>query len=426
MVIVSLNSEQKRYQYAQIATRRSRSFDLTQAKSRLKEIRRYTLDNIDLLEQQFLKALSKLPNVHTFCAPDAEEASLYVARVAGKRKAIAVNRASTVHELRQPLEQQGYTMVETYHNQFDQSRLVQKELQHYWELPLVSQEFAWQAFAIESNASIQKQSEENRKDYVALLGASATAAEDGSIYFLQHSSNIGTAMEEAGTLILVVGIDKIVRSRDDALFQTKCMGIFGMESLLLDLKAADRQNKVALENTDRIRHPAEIHVIILDNRRRFVQGSDFKELLTCIGCRACRMRCPTHDFYGISPNNYPRQYLWTFLSGTEKSLDLCIGCGMCYATCPLDINMPRLMSVAREKQLPKFAHLSKNGILSNVWLLMRVASLFSPLVNFVLHSKLIRIMLQKMGLEVSPEVLNSLDVHSQTFEKIHNASEDKG
>ena len=41
--------------------------------------------------------------------------------------------------------------------------------------------------------------------------------------------------EQAREIILVAGLDKIVRDMDDAIFQAKCMAIFGSETLPLSI-----------------------------------------------------------------------------------------------------------------------------------------------------------------------------------------------
>lgn len=422
LIVVGLSPEGKRRQFARLATSRAERFDLYEAKSRLEEIRGYTLSNVGLLRQQFLSTLSRYGDVHTFDADEAETAAAYVAQVAGSRKAIAVNRASVIGELKPWLEKSGYTLVDTYLNQFDQHQLAQKELIHYWQLPAVSKESAWESFAVDSNASGPRRGGQARKDYVALLGVSAAAAEDGSIYFLQHSSNIGLALQEAGTLVLVVAVDKVVSNKDDALFQTKCMGIFGMESIVLDLKAADQSgHKADLEAPKMENRPCVTHIILLDNGRGRIISSDFRDILACIGCRACLVRCPTHDYFGASSSNYPKQYLWSFLTGSNRSLELCIGCGACRTVCPLDINIPQLMSVARGKRLSRFARLTTDGITANVGPLMHAASWFALIVNLFLRSRSAAFLIERIGLGISPGVLSSLKAHRKTFAQVHSS-----
>ena len=75
--------------------------------------------------------------------------------------------------------------------------------------------------------------QEGTKDFVGLLGINAISAEDGSIVLLQHMSNIGRVFERAADIVLVAGVDKIVKNLDDAIFQTKCMAVFGAEALPL-------------------------------------------------------------------------------------------------------------------------------------------------------------------------------------------------
>ena len=391
-VVVGLEPDDKRRRFAGLTSHRPQSFDLEDIISRLNKIRRNALAEMDSLNERFISQIKEHGEAQIQKADDAAEAVEYMNSVVGENKVLALNRASVIREIAPLLEKDGYNLISTYLAGYPKDENEEKVLHNYWQLPNMPPEVTWQSFTVQ-NMSLP----DGHKDYTALLGVTAAAAEDGSVYFFQHTENIGTMLREARRLIIVVGIDKVVESADDAVFQTKCMGLFGLESVLLDLalpgpsREAETLADLPLED-----FPQDTHIILLDNMRGEIAGaSPFSELLTCISCRACAKHCPTHKHFGIGVGNYPRQYLWSMLVGTNDSLDLCTGCGMCYSECPLDINIPRLVSLVRSRESAGLPEQIKNRMLYDPWPFMSMASNLGPLSNLLADNKLTRIMLEK-------------------------------
>ena len=48
-------------------------------------------------------------------------------------------------------------------------------------------------------------------------------------------------------MVLVVGLDKIVASREDAVYQTRAMGAFGMENVVLGISPRDPERPTEIE-----------------------------------------------------------------------------------------------------------------------------------------------------------------------------------
>ena len=393
LIVVGLDPRRKQRHFAALATRSAEAFNLEQVLCRLSQIRHYTLDNMDSLTRRFVHGAAEGKNVNRYVANSAAEAVAYIRQVVGPTKNLAVNRASVIDELRPVLERNGYRLIDTYLSEYSRENPIQKVLDHYWQLPMVPVESVYESFAVQRQETLN-----GRKDYAALLGVSAAAAEDGSICFLQHFSNIGRMLQEARTLILIVGIEKIVDSREDALFQARCMGVFGLESMILNLKEAGQpQAFTEMEGSLSSDSPVDIQIILLDNGRSpIAKNGHFRNLLTCISCRACAKHCPMHDHFDADSGNYPKQYLWSFLRGDSALLDLCIGCGMCHEDCPLGINIPGMVSRARSGQLAKWPLFVKNRVLYDVWPFMRTASRCAPLTNRFLKNGAVRILMEKL------------------------------
>ena len=391
-VLVGPDPRNKQRRFASTVARRSEGFHPERIRSRLSQIRRYTLANLDSLVERFIQRVSARGYASIWQASEASDAVGIISRVVGGEKVLATNRASVIDELRPCLESNGYRLIDTYLAGYPRGVDAGKVLNHYWQLPDVSTETAFGSFAVQ-----RPMSREGRKDYTALLGVSAAASEDGSVCFLQHTSNIGTMLEEAHRLILVIGIEKIVRTRPEALFQARSMGTFGLESLVLDLKPpAKHQGAVDLGHSPFCNSSLEVHLIVLDNgRRQIARDKDFADLLTCISCHACAKHCPTHSHFSQHLWGYPKGYLWAHLIGLNPSLDLCLECGMCVALCPLRINIPHLVSLARQRLLANWQDAINSRVMFDAWPLLRALHLSAPIANALLRNRWVRPLIER-------------------------------
>jgi len=390
--VVGLDSRPKQRYFAGRTGRSAEVFDLDSVISRLKEIRGRSLADMDSMVQRFSAQASNKENTSLFFAKDAADAAGYIRRTTGSQKRIAVNRANVVRELKPLLEKNDYRLTNTYLSVAPGGDSAEKVLNHFWQLPDISRDAAFESFTVLDQGAVG-----GRKDYTALIGVTAAAAQDGSLCFFQHTANIGTMIDEARRLIFVVGIEKIVNTGDDGIFQTKCMGFFGLESLLLDLKVPAPSMEADLFSTlERRDVQPEIHIILLDNGRSEIAGSGFAGLLKCISCRACAKFCPTHKYFDLDTGNYPRAYLYAHLIGTNSSLGLCIGCGRCVLECPLDIDVPALVPRARARSLVHLPRKIANQLTHDAWFMMRQAGRFSPLVNGALDNRLVRTAAEKI------------------------------
>ena len=342
---------------------------------------------------QFYSQIIERGYAGSYQAKDAEDAAEHIEKITGQAETLAINRAGIIGELRPLLEANGHPLIHTYLAGYPRGEDVEKVLHRYWQLPDVSPESAYESFNVQ-----RVEPSTGRKDYTALLGVSAAAAEDGSVVLLQHTSNVSTMLREARKVILIVGVDKIVRTRDEAVFQARSMGAFGLENVILNLSLPDsieqalEFEKLPLEDVE-----AEIYIILLDNgRRELAQQGEFAQLVTCISCQACAVQCPTYDYFNCDLGNTPKQYLWSYLLGLSPSLEMCIGCGMCLAQCPLGIDLPRLITIARNETLAVWKEAIPNRALNDAWLIMKGAHLSAPLANRLLKNKVARKAIERM------------------------------
>jgi L-lactate utilization protein LutB len=386
-------------------------------KKRLKDIRGYVRDNISSLVAEFKTNLSqKYPGVKLKSASDSIEAIRYITEVSNGTRIISVNNSCIVaQELKPGLISNGFTVINSYRNEYE---LEERKIHDYWDLPrLLDKNLAASISISEKISGIDLPAESvDTKDYLSVLGVNAVSANDSTVFFLQHFSNIRKDLREAKKVVLVVGLDKIVKNRDDAAFLTRCMGIFGMESVLLGMQPKPDKTPTIDElslpssNADR-----ELHLLILDNGRTDLLQGKFRDLLLCLDCRACNQHCPIRFSFDVDYIWTPKTYLSQFLYGRSNTIDVCLHCEACRIQCPVDIDLPNLMWQAKIDYMNKHGRSLRNKLLGAPELLAKLGTFFAPLSNRLMGSKLVKIPMELViGID---RKANLPAFHSQTFRK---------
>ena len=121
--------------------------------------------------------------------------------------------------------------------------------------------------------------------------------------------------------------------------------------------------------------PEEYHVVLLDNGRSAMLGSQFEDMLRCIRCGACMNHCPV--YHAIGGHAYGWVYpgpmgavLTPSLIGVAEGGQLpnaSTFCGRCEEVCPMRIPLPNMMRHWREREFER--HLSPAAVRSGlgVW-----------------------------------------------------------
>jgi L-lactate dehydrogenase complex protein LldF len=97
--------------------------------------------------------------------------------------------------------------------------------------------------------------------------------------------------------------------------------------------------------------PEELHLVVLDHRRRSLIGTPYEEMLACIRCGACLNVCPVYR--RIGGHAYDAVYsgpmgkvLTPLLTGGQEGRDLpgaSTLCGACTEACPVEIPLADLL-----------------------------------------------------------------------------------
>ena len=363
---------------AGIVARRESRLDLESIKAELGEVRRYSRDNEDSLMKEYQKNLGQFASVQWTVAPDAAQAVSYIKQVAGRTNLVSINNSTVVvNELRPQLQTAGLKTYVRYFKQFD---AFENKVEDYWGLPGSHEKGLVESFDV-ARAFAHLRSEEVR-DYAAVVGVNAVSASDGSVFFLQHMSNISKDLEQAKKIVMVVTPEKVVKDRAAALLQTRSMGVFGLESILLDLGPKEVE-KYDFEGLPTITGDRELHVLILDNGRTEIFADEYRDLFLCVDCRACARQCPIGQHMDVDGMIWsPKNYLLGFLQGWVDATEACLHCGRCHVECPVDIDIPALIWRAQFEHYAKHGRSWKKQLMDEPELLAKIGSMTAPLSNW--------------------------------------------
>ncbi len=389
---------QRQRQAAGIVAGRETQLDLESIKAHLKEIRQSARDRHAPLLKKLKRSIGRYPEAKLNVAADAKEAVSYISHLAGKGGVASINKSSVVvNELRPELHAAGFKTYIRYFKEFKNFEKFEKKIDDYWNLPGLHEKGLLEWFGI--SQTVRQLNSSQARDYVAILGVNAISAEDGSVFFLQHMSNISHDIEQAKKVVLVVGLDKILPNSEAAHFHTRSMGIFGLESVLLDL-APNHEEEYDFDSLPLVGdHERELHLLILDNGRSGLRKNGYADLFLCIDCRACARQCPIgqHLLVSRGMSYSPKNYLVGFLQGWLPSTEACLHCGRCEVECPVDIDIPTLLWRSQIEYYMRRGRSWKKKVLDNPEFLAKLGSWTAPIANWAKNRNIVKIIMQAVA-----------------------------
>ncbi len=188
---------------------------------------------------------------------------------------------------------------------------------------------------------------------VGITGANFLVAETGSSVIVTNEGNGDLSQTLPKVHIVVASIEKVVPTLEDActFLRLLARSATGQEfSAYTTFSTGPKR----VEDPD---GPDEYHVILLDNGRSDLLGTEFQDVLRCIRCGACMNHCPVYTSVGghAYGSVYPGpigSVITPALTGIEASHHLpnaSTFCGKCEEVCPMRIPLPKMMRYWREK-----------------------------------------------------------------------------
>lgn len=193
---------------------------------------------------------------------------------------------------------------------------------------------------------------------LGITGANVLIADTGTAVLCTNEGNGDLTASLPDTHIVVTSIDKVVATWSDAsaILRVLARSATGQSATTYTSFYGARQ-KGDLDG------PGNFHVVLLDNRRSDLLGSEFQDILQCIKCGACMNHCPVyqtvggHSYDAVYPG--PMGAVLTPLLGEKKipgghtNFDLANAstfCGRCEEVCPVKIPLPDLLRKLRQRQ----------------------------------------------------------------------------
>jgi L-lactate dehydrogenase complex protein LldF len=192
---------------------------------------------------------------------------------------------------------------------------------------------------------------------VGITGANFLVAETGSSIIVTNEGNGDLTQILPRVHVVVASIEKVVPTLEDVstIMRLLARSATGQDmSVYTTLSTGPRR----AEDPD---GPEEYHVVVLDNGRTAMLGTEFQEMLRCIRCGACMNHCPVYHAigghaYGATYPGPMGQVLDPAIFGLEATHDLpnaSTFCGRCESVCPMMIPLPKLMRHWRDREFER-------------------------------------------------------------------------
>jgi L-lactate dehydrogenase complex protein LldF len=192
---------------------------------------------------------------------------------------------------------------------------------------------------------------------VGITGANFLIAETGSSVIVTNEGNGDLTQTLPRVHVVVTSIEKVVPTIEDTL---SLLRVLARSATGQDMSVYTTFSTGPRRSSDPD-GPEEYHVVLLDNGRSGMVGTEFQDMLRCIRCAACMNHCPVYGAVGghAYGSTYPGPMgavLTPMLVGIEESRDLpnaSTFCGKCESVCPVKIPLPNLMRHWREREFER-------------------------------------------------------------------------
>jgi len=345
-------------------------------RDRARAIRADVVAHLDQHLATFAERLTALGG-HVHWAADAEEAVRIVAGIATSRGVrTAVKSKSMVSEeieLNPGLERAGVRVVETDLGEW----VVQLAHDHPSHIiaPIIhkSREDVAAVFRDQAGATAEDLADVPamtafarrmlRQEFLqadmGISGGNFGVAETGSVCLVTNEGNGRLTTTVPRIHVALMGIERIVPTMADlgTVLRVLARSATGQPlSVYTNIVTGPRRAASSGHDAEPD-GPEEVHVVLVDNGRSTLLGTDMAEILYCIRCGACLNACPVYQ--AIGGHAYGSVYpgpVGAVLTPALRGLGV-FGelphasslCGACKEVCPVRIDIPRMLLALRAR-----------------------------------------------------------------------------
>ena len=363
-----------------------------------RRIKNHTLTNLDFYLETFAANVERAGGKVHWCstAADAREAVLAICRTAGARTVTkGKSMASEEIGLNDHLSANGVTPVETDLGEYI-LQLRREPPSHIIAPAFHLNREDWEESFRRSHTHLPADRVfHDRRDIMAearselrarflaadvgITGANFLIAETGSSVIVTNEGNGDLTQTLPRVHVVLASIEKVVPTLEDAtaLLRLLARSATGQEFSVYTTFSTGPRRGGDLDG------PAEYHVVLYDNGRSSMLGTEFQDMLRCIRCAACLNHCPVYGSvgghaYGWVYSGPMGSVLTPSLIGLDQAGHLpnaSTFCGKCESVCPMKIPLPKMMRHWREREFER--HLTpaatRRGLALWAWFARRPA-----------------------------------------------------
>ncbi|EFO1168521.1 iron-sulfur cluster-binding protein [Escherichia coli] len=336
-------------------------------RSRAEQIRRHVLENLDAYLYQLSEKVTANGG-HVYFARTREDATSYILKVAKEKNARKVVKSkSMVTEeigMNAVLQKAGIPVIETDLGEYI-LQLAHEPPSHVvvpaihkdrHQIRRVLHEHLGYDGPETPEAMTLFIREKIREDFlsaeVGVTGCNFAVAETGSVCLVTNEGNARMCTTIPKTHIAVMGMERIAPTFQevDVLITMLARSAVGARLTGYNTWLTGPREEGHVDG------PEEFHLVLVDNGRSEVLGSEFSEVLRCIRCGACINTCPAyrqiggHGYGSIYPGPIGA-VISPLLGGYEDFKDLPYACSLCTAcnsVCPVKIPLAKLIQKHRQ------------------------------------------------------------------------------
>ncbi len=348
--------------------------DAPELREKAYHIKQETMANLDSYLAQMADAVEARGG-NVFFAADGEDAARYVGELARRRGAKIVTKSKSMAteeiELNRRLEE-GYADLDLEIVETDLGEWIAQlsgDTPSHIIAPILHLNLR-QVTEILSGAAGEKlppdvealtrfARERLREKFLAadigITGANFGVAETGTIATVTNEGNGRLVATVPPVHVVVMGIEKLVPRFEDlsTFVRLLARSATGQKLSVYTNFVTGPRGEGELDGAE------EFHLILLDNGRSNLLGTEFEEALYCIRCGACLNVCPVYrqtggHAYGSTYSGPIGAVITPLLKGNDEAKDLPHAsslCGACSEACPVGIPLHELLLKLRSRQV---------------------------------------------------------------------------